>query len=372
MLCPPLQESGNPVVCYPVAGYPLWVKASLEPVQEGSGDPSPDNIRAINGRNKVSVTCCGENLLDMSEKNISAYNTSVSVDTSTGTLTHTIETGGGADGGAAWIKVTLPAGTYTFSCGDSTSTDNDNEFKPSITDNNIGLNLYGAGHKTFTISSMSTLSIRTVCNNTVSGVSKPRTVVYKNLMLVRGDTVPTEFVPYFGQTNTLTLPETVYGGEVDAVTGEGQKTWKTVTLDGNSNFTGLLGKVMLLYDFSSNWNRDQKYLSSHYHPFMGGWGNIPNQSFQIVDNALGIHDDRFSSIAEFKAYLAAQYVAGTPVQIAYKLAEPVPFTATGAQPIPALAGVNTVLTDADSATVTGRADPIKRIEDLEAAVASIN
>ena len=72
------------------------------------------------------------------------------------------------------------------------------------------------------------------------------------------------------------------------------------------------------------------------------------------------------------AYLAAQNAAGTPVQIAYKLATQTPFTATGAQPIPALAGVNTVLTDADSATVTGRADPIKRITDLEAAVASIN
>lgn len=44
--------------------------------------------------------------------------------------------------------------------------------------------------------------------------------------------------------------------------------------------------------------------------------------------------------------------------------------ADGVQRIPALAGVNTVLTDADSATVTGRADPIKRITDLEDAVAS--
>lgn len=83
-------------------------------------------------------------------------------------------------------------------------------------------------------------------------------------------------------------------------------------------------------------------------------------------------DDQAVSVDEWKAYLAAQYSAGTPVQIAYKLAEPVPFTATSAQPIPALAGANTVLTDADSATVTGRADPIKRITDLEAAVASIN
>lgn len=60
------------------------------------------------------------------------------------------------------------------------------------------------------------------------------------------------------------------------------------------------------------------------------------------------------------------------MQVYYNLTEPVPFTATGAQPIPALAGANTILTDADSATVTGRADPIKHIEDLEAAVASIN
>ena len=73
----------------------------------------------------------------------------------------------------------------------------------------------------------------------------------------------------------------------------------------------------------------------------------------------------------WKAYLAAQYAAGTPVQIAYKLAEPVPFTVTGAQPISALSGANTVLTDADSVTVTGRADPIKRITDLEDAVASM-
>lgn len=76
------------------------------------------------------------------------------------------------------------------------------------------------------------------------------------------------------------------------------------------------------------------------------------------------------TVDTWRAYLAAQYAAGTPVQVCYKLVEPMPFTATGAQPLLALAGVNTVLTDADSATVTGRADPIKRITDLEDAVAS--
>lgn len=72
----------------------------------------------------------------------------------------------------------------------------------------------------------------------------------------------------------------------------------------------------------------------------------------------------------WKSYLAAQYAAGTPVQIAYKLATPTPITATGAQPIPALAGCNTILTDADSVTITGRADPAHAIAALQAQLAT--
>ena len=67
----------------------------------------------------------------------------------------------------------------------------------------------------------------------------------------------------------------------------------------------------------------------------------------------------------------AVHAAGTPVQVCYKLTTPTPFTAKGAQPIPALSGTNTVITDVDSVTVTGRAGPIKRITDLEDAVASM-
>lgn len=65
MLCPPISETGNPVQCYPVAGYLLGVKATWEPVQEGSGTPSPENIRPIHGRNSVQVERCGENLLNI-------------------------------------------------------------------------------------------------------------------------------------------------------------------------------------------------------------------------------------------------------------------------------------------------------------------
>ena len=66
VLCPPLEETGNPVVCYPVAGYPLGCKVSWEPTQEGSGAPSPDNVRPIKGRDSATVERCGENLLNIS------------------------------------------------------------------------------------------------------------------------------------------------------------------------------------------------------------------------------------------------------------------------------------------------------------------
>ena len=70
-------------------------------------------------------------------------------------------------------------------------------------------------------------------------------------------------------------------------------------------------------------------------------------------------------------YLAAQYAAGTPVQICYKQANPVPFTATGGAFIKALSGTNTVLTDADSVTTAGRSDPIQTIAKLSDRIAAL-
>ena len=209
--------------------------------------------------------------------------------------------------------------------------------------------------------------------------------------VVEGTTAPTTYTPYIGQTNTLTLPETVYGGEVDAVSSEGQETQKLVILNGteswnswgiNAHNPAITG--FYTYDINDYDAINSKGICSHLETpnqdVWGGWnagigfatvGSSRYFMFSMLTSSLP-DISAGHEVASLKAYLAAQNDAGTPVQIAYKLAEPVPFTATGAQPLSALAGVNTVLTDADSATVTGRADPIKRIADLEDAVASIN
>lgn len=204
--------------------------------------------------------------------------------------------------------------------------------------------------------------------------------------VVEGTTAPTTYTPYIGQTNTLTLPKTVYGGEVDAVTGEGQETWKTLTLDGTEmwdKYGSVSEKAGASCFYFNIDDKDIGYGTSVCNKFVNTKNSNPflntnMKKFTYTDHPnikniyMNYGDDQTVPLDEWKAYLAAQNDAGTPVQIAYKLAEPVPFTATGAQPLSALAGVNTVLTDADSATVTGRADPIKRIADLEDAVASIN
>ncbi len=446
MLCPPLEESGNPVVCYPVVGYPLGVKASWEPVQEGSGTPYPagggknlfnpawmsekevnsgvtwtitpdgtvtangttdstayynsdyfslpagtytisamprfrisinnkdagntlvasqfvgkpctftvendiqkatlffattgtlnnvsakpqiekgttatdyapyENIRPIKGRDSVTVERCGENIL-----NTKAYTSAT-----TNGITFTVNEDKsvrivGTATRRAFLKLynyqdkmSLPDGKYTLSTIATLPMGtrlligcyykNTHEYKKNL----ISLSS-GKSSTTVPLQGVEWLDgyIDVASGYTIDTTLYP--------MLVSGATVPTTYTPYIGQTTPLTLPETVYGGEVDAVSGDGKRTYGII-----DNYAG--------ETIPGEWISDRDVYIAGKNPTVGA-------------------------------------------QVAYKLAEPVPFTATGAQLIPALAGVNTVMTDADSTTVTGRADPIKRIEDLEAAVASIN
>lgn len=350
MLCPPLEESGNPVVCYPVAGYALGVKASWEPVQEGSGTPSPENIRPIKGHGSVTVERCGENLLNPKEN---AHNTYTPYGL---TITYI-----GDD------KVHLK-GTYNLEGGGGSFVILDTQQK-LLAGRNLkitGFTMEGT-KQTYRLYGLRTKDETAIA---MQAEFAKGDVIDMTVAIVVSKDTPSTYTPYIGQTNTLTLPETVYGGEVDAVTGDGSNNTKIITLDGNEL------KFRLYNNIFYN-------LPTHSAPGISAQANIrcshfdakffgANANYEFCFIQKSNIDSLFASADDLNAYLAAQYAAGTPVQIAYKLATPAPFTATGAQPIPALAGANTVLTDADSATVTGRADPIKRIIDLEAAVASIN
>lgn len=398
MLCPPLEESGNPVVCYPVAGYALGVKAMWEPAQEGTGTPSPENIRPIKGRDSVTVDRCGENVIEFLSTEDSSSDIKIAVDAEKNiTLNGTLAGKGNITIGTCrlhWVAgktytmyVKKVGGSVSLGSGDGITfayalftTDYNHFFRGGT--NSTNLDVYIASDaalvETELVFMLQCWRKGTVFNN------------FKfQIEVVEGTTTPSTYAPYNGQTNTLTLPETVYGGEVDAVSSEGQETQKLVILNGteswnswgiNAHNPAITG--FYTYDINDYDAINSKGICSHLEtPNQDVWGGRnAGIGFATVGSSRYFMFSMMTSslpdisagheVASLKAYLAAQNDAGTPVQIAYKLAEPIPFTATGAQPLPALAGVNTVLTDADSATVTGRADPIKRTTDLEDAVAS--
>nr|DAP64900.1 MAG TPA: hypothetical protein [Caudoviricetes sp.] len=361
MLCPPLEETGNTVQCYPVVGYSLGVKATWEPVQEGSGEPSPDNIRPISGRDAVKVERCGENLLHIKPFDKNTYSGITYEYVANGGV-HISGTSTGNVNSPHFAVWHLPPGSYRGP-----------DFGTGIS---VAIIIYrnGADRWVDAARAFKVLAgdVTKYLYMIVTSGTTLDTTVYP--YIVPGTAAPTTYTPYTGQTATLTLPRTIYGGTVDAVTGEGRERWKLLTLDGTEPWNAV-GSGDALYFQSTSISIGTRALSRDDYcttfPIASVSGSNTVQGVNGWNTSLYLRWSTFADVAALKSYLAAQYAAGTPVQVCYKLATPTPFTATGAQPIPALRGVNTVLTDADSVTVTGRADPIKRITDLEDAVASM-
>lgn len=472
MLCPPLEESGNPVVCYPVAGSKLGVTASWEPTQEGSGEPypagggpnlldmaqctpistdsaygltvtidgdivkvsgipsskvteeraysfslvscaqtelrgkgykatafaikgeilsawglrtedesslaisaklTPDvntdiqlrlmvskdtptayapyaNIRPIHGKETVTIERCGENLLNLSADNVEdgIYDNGIKADGALGqqrtitpimvnpkqALVYTTDSRLKYNLRATFFSA---AGKYLSNIGltpDTVFKVPDNAHQMFIHSNGYGL--IGNNAPWYEISV--------------------------------GTTPPDAYSPYTADDYTLIFPKEVMGADVDAVTSAGQETWKLLTLDGTTN-TFKQGTTYWNLPLKAAVGIGDWYLiniyCSHFHKVFGG-----NARGEFLYTTNDLMTKYFPNADALNAYLAAQYVAGSPVQIAYKLAAPQPFQATGGGAIKAVPGTNTVLTDADTLTVTSRADPIHIIQQLQAASAS--
>lgn len=357
MLCPKVEKSGTPVqMDGMLGGYPLGVTVSWTPTQEGSGDPSPENIRPIKGRTEVKVERCGENLL-----NIKPFNTL----TKNGITYEYVPDGGIHIQGTASANADsptfqiwhLPPGKY-YGMGLGTG------IAASIVVRRNGSNIWIKIDDIFEILAGDVIAYWYLFVFKGETVNK---TIYPSI--IPGTTAPTAYAPYTGNTSTLTLSSTVYGGEVDAVTGEGKEIWKLVTLDGKTNkFSD--GTVYWNLPIDStvgvgDWYRSNIYCN-HFPNVFGG-----NSSSHFIYAIASLMSKYFANANALNAYLADQYAAGTPVQVAYKLASSVPFTATGSAAIPALSGTNTVLTDADSVTATGRADPIQTIAKLSNRVAAL-
>ena len=363
-LCPPIQATGNPVVCHPIEGYPLGVSVDFAPIQEGAGDPSPENIRPIKARESVDVLRCGVNVLDphlIEDAVFKPYGL---------TITHI---GGGKVHIEGVFTKATPEGSFVIL-----------RTKQHI--------LGGKGLKAHAFVTKGNLKVisaygfRNVGENVIALLVDwaPGTAIDIEVQIVvtPKDITPIAFTPYTGQTTTLTLPTPCYGGTVDSVSGESKSEYLKYTANGTEKFvfndradgTQYFSAIILqipnvVVDVGESIKTE---LCSHYpidNPYMYKKACVWLLNQKV--NYLRISDPRFSTVEELKSYLSAQYAAGTPVQITYKLEKPIPITATGGKPIPALAGTNTLLTDGDSLTVTGRSDPTHEIQQLRAAVVAL-
>lgn len=60
--CTPFEVSGSIVICNPIEGSQLNMLAQIEPVQQGEGTPSTENVRPIHGWDSVTICRGGKNL----------------------------------------------------------------------------------------------------------------------------------------------------------------------------------------------------------------------------------------------------------------------------------------------------------------------
>lgn len=346
MLCPPLEASGNPVVCYPVAGSKLGVTASWEPTQDGEGTPSPDNIRPIHGRNSVKVERCGENLID------SARVTNVSA--AYGLMAQYISE-----------KITI-SGIYSKNLAHASFNFMGLSYKLPPTAKLVCFCLKISGCTAASIRFTDKTYTRIAIDLSGCSNGKKIEVSFYPIAYV-GSTPPATYTPYTSQITILTLPSTIYGADLQA-DGAGQETWALLTLDGTENWiTPSSNAYYAVFGYAPSTNTNDGFCS--HLPYTAN-GSV--KSAYVNKNGVVVFYgcNTEMTVTQLKAWLAAQHTAGTPVTIAYKLADPVPFTATGGSAVKALSGTNTVLTDADAVAVIGRADPIHIIQQLQAASAA--
>lgn len=207
-LCPPFTVSGATVQCTPVANYPLGVQVEITPTQEGTGAPSPDNIRPITGRDAVSVTRCGKNILKPPGKNInSAGIVFTANDDGTLTINGTSTENAYYDYFNKKNMLQLAEGDYVLIPGSNLT---------RITCKNISTNtLYSSvvGQNCIVHPTAGKYIVYIAVD---TGITADNVIARPQIVL---GTTATPFEPYTGDTYDIALPETVYGGTLDVETG---------------------------------------------------------------------------------------------------------------------------------------------------------
>jgi len=160
-------------------------------------------------------------------------------------------------------------------------------------------------------------------------------------------TVATEFEPPRGELHTVQFGQTVYGGKFDWLTGELTAEWEVYTFDGTEGWSLNKAHQFGLTRSYNTTSFGQSYCSHFKGSERAAYDASENNTITVNRNAIWIYSENFATAGELKEFIANQYAAGTPVQVAYKLAEPIEIQLTAIGIIEALEGVNTIYGDGD-------------------------
>ena len=218
--------SGTPPLSLPNSlGKPLkaW-SVDVLPYQEGTGDPSPDNVRAIHGTDKVTVWTAGKNLYNsatfqtVTRNGVTCTNNGDGSFTLNGTATTDVYFDIFRPQFAPVIGgVPIPRAEYCFSGAPSGG--GAQTYYMYTTPNYHGD--YGNGNVFTDIITGGSIYVKSgyTCDN----------LVFRPQICLASAPNPMEFAPYVTSSQTvLTLPQTVYTGTIGSEGGESR--WGEVDL----------------------------------------------------------------------------------------------------------------------------------------------
>ena len=372
------------------------VEAGCRTKQAGSGDPSLENIRAISGRESVDVRACRKNLLPrQTPQTKSGVTLTVQEDGGV----HLSGTCTAAEGDPITFSVRMGvtlSGQYTFSMGNAAAIGSHLQMRlleseaaqVSSVATNFSANTANATN-TFELDGQYVYGWA-IC---IDGGETYDVTLYPQL---EAGGVATEYEPYrFIGGGTVTPSAPLYGlPEVEdtvevSVDGDVTVTRRTAVMefDGTEdwirspkNNQGYYYRLSVADIFQITTSIAPNLICSHYQTKAPGnqWDGTDScvsQNYTAnMRTEILVYDTNYaeSDLTTWKAYLAAQYAAGTPVTIVYELAEPTTETPSAIAPIAPQPGVVNIFTDADtlSATITGSGwDTIGDMGGLEAQLA---
>lgn len=345
-LCPAFTVTGNPVTCTPVEDYPLSVSVEIVPHQDGTGDPSPDNVRPIIGYDKVSLWAGGVNLLSDANFKNSENNGIIYTKIDNGVI-HVEGTATGSSQSNTIDVLQLPPGTYH-----GIVTEDDVQQYLVVKKATGSVNYYNISKQSVTIGAGDTILYYYIA------VAPGKTV--SNNAYVFLATEQTEFVPYNPASKTITVPlgQTVYGGTLNATSGDLSIDWVGYTANGTENVSlGQQGTITNRWYFQPTiptlGNNGRTLICCDKFKTLINASQDAVGCFCTGDNLISI---RIPNTDYPTAESVKEWLRSNTPKFVYKTSDIVRKKIESTEII-ALSGVNTIYADSGDVTVSGRSDP---------------